>query len=290
MRIGPLLRIVGTSLRRNLAVTLAVIVTVTICLTLFGAGLLLRAQVRTVNGFLLDRIQVVIDLTDNASDAERDTLAADLRADPLVQSVVYEDKAHAFARFRRDFRNSPDVVSGVNANDLPASLRLTLTDPRQAGEIINDYTGRDGVDRVRDQRALLAPLYRFLDAFTVGAFVLAAVQAFSMVALIYTMIRISAYGRRQETAIMRLVGGTNRTIRAPFVLESAIMGMVGGTLAAAALIVGKVYLVDHRFARQTAFPLFGWDAVWAAVVTVFLIGTTASAGMAAVALRRHLRI
>ncbi|SBW20521.1 hypothetical protein FDG2_1720 [Candidatus Protofrankia californiensis] len=290
MRAGPLLAIGVTSLRRNLAMSVAVIVTVTICLTLVGAGLLLRAQVHTVDGFLLDRIQVVIDLKDDISGAERDALAADLRADPLVQDIRYEDKADAFARFKRDFHNSPDVVSGVSADDLPASFRLTLTDPRRAGEITIYYTGRDGVDRVRDQRALLAPLYRILDAFTIGAFALAAVQALAAFALIYTMIRVSAHGRRRETAIMRLVGATNGTIRAPFVLESAVTGMVGGSLAAMALIAGKAYLVDHRFARQTAFPLFGWDAVWAAVAGVILIGTGASAAMAFVALRRHLHV
>ncbi|WP_250286618.1 permease-like cell division protein FtsX [Frankia sp. CiP1_Cm_nod2] len=290
MRAGALLAIGLTSLRRNLATSVAVIVTVAICLTLLGAGLLLRAQAHTVDGFLLDRIQAVIDLDDNISGAERDALAADLRADPLVQAVRYEDKAQAFERFRRDFRNSPDIVSGVSAADLPASFRLTLADPRRAGEIITGYAGRDGVDRVRDQRALLAPLYRILDACTIGAFALAAVQALAAFALIYTMIRVSAHGRRRETAIMRLVGATNGTIRAPFVLESAVAGMVGGLFAAAALIAGKIYLVDHRFARQTAFPLFGWDAVWAAVAGVLLVGTGASAAMASVALRRHLRV
>ncbi len=89
---------------------------------------------------------------------------------------------------------------------------------------------------------------------------------------------------------MRLVGATNGTIRAPFVLESAVAGMAGGLFAAAALIASKIYLVDHRFARQTAFPLFGWEAVWAAAVGVLLIGTGASAAMAFVALRRHLHV
>ncbi|WP_322778708.1 permease-like cell division protein FtsX [Frankia sp. Cas4] len=290
MRVGPVLAISVTSLRRNLSMTLGVIVTVAICLTLLGAGLLLRAQVRTVDGFVLDRIQVVIDLNDGVSSAERDELAADLRADSLVRAVVYEDKAHAFARFTRDFRNSPDVVSGVSADDLPASFRLTLVDPRRSGEIVADYSGRDGVDRVRDQRALLAPLYRFLHAFAVGAFVLAAVQAFAAFVLIYTMIRVSAHGRRRETAVMRLVGATNATIRAPFVVESAVTGLLGGTFAAIALIACKIYLVDHRFARQTTFPLLDWGAVWAAAVGVLLIGSAATASLAVVALRRHLRV
>ncbi|WP_018638654.1 permease-like cell division protein FtsX [Parafrankia elaeagni] len=289
MRPGPLLAALVTTLRRNVAMTCAVVVTVTICLAMLGAGLLLRAQAHTVDSFLLDQIEIVVDLQDGLDDADRQALREELAADPLVGGVTYESKRDVYDRFRRDFRTSPDVVAGVGPDDLPASFRLALTDPRDAAVIVETYTGRDGVEAVRDQRALLGPLYRFLDAFTLGAFVLAAVQAVASFVLIYTMIRISAHARRRETAIMRLVGATNAAIRAPFMLESALAGLLGGLLAVGALVLAKIYLVDGRFARQTMFPLFGWDAVWVAAATVLAVGVTAAAGMASVALRRHLR-
>ncbi|OAA20118.1 cell division protein FtsX [Frankia sp. EI5c] len=289
MRAGPLLAALATSLRRNVAMTCAVVVTIAISLALLGAGLLLRAQAQTVDGFLLDQIEVVVDLQDGLPTADRQALRDELAADPLVVRVTYESKQAVYERFRRDFRSSPDVVAGVGPDDLPASFRLALTDPRDAAEIVYAYTGREGVEAVRDQRALLGPLYRFLDAFTVGAFALAGVQAAASFVLIYTMIRISAHARRRETAIMRLVGATNAAIRAPFVLESALAGLVGGLLAVGVLLLAKIYLVDGRFAHQTMFPLFGWDAVWMAAGTVLAVGVTAAAGMASVALRRHLR-
>jgi cell division transport system permease protein len=277
-------------LRRNLAMTAAVIMTVAICLTLFGAGLLLRSEAHMIDGYLLSRIQVVVDLHDTITPAQRASLAADLRADPLVASFAYEDKQQAYQRFRADFRHSPDVVAGVGPGDLPASFRLSLVDPRSAGDIVAAYSGIDGVDQVRDQRALLAPLYRLLHGFTVGAFALAAVQAAASCALIYTTIRMSAFSRRRETAIMRLVGATNTTIGAPFVLESAVAAFVGGLVAVVTLVLGKVYLVDHRFARQKLFPLFGWDTLWPVALGVATAGVAAAGLMSFVALRRHLRV
>ncbi len=290
MRPGPLASLLWTGLRRNLAMTGAVIVTVTICLAMLGAGLLLRAQVHTIDGFLLDQIEVVVDLSDGITPAERSALEAEMRRDPLIAGVRYETKKQVYERFRRDFRGSPDVVAGVGPEDLPAALRLTLADPRASRDIAVTYTGLDGVEAVRDQRALLDPLYRFLDAFTVGAFTLAAVQALASFALIYTMIRISAHARRRETAIMKLVGASNATIRAPFVLESAVAGLAGGLLAAGVLVAAKVFLVDGKFARQTMFPLFGWAAVWESAVVVLAAGVLAAAVMASIALRRHLRV
>ncbi|MCK9874500.1 permease-like cell division protein FtsX [Frankia sp. Ag45/Mut15] len=290
MRPGPLAALWWTGLRRNLAMTASVIVTITICLAMLGAGLLLRAQVHTIDRYLLGQLEVVIDLTDAITPAQRSTLEADLHADPAITAVRYESKQQVFDRFRRDFRGSPDVVAGVAPEDLPAALRLTLADPRTSGDVVVTYTGLDGVEAVRDQRALLAPLYRFLDAFTIGAFTLAAVQALASFALIYTMIRISAHGRRRETAIMRLVGASNGTIRAPFVLESAVAGVVGGLCAAGLLVAAKVLLVDGQFTRQSTFPLFDWSAVWESAAAVLAVGLFAAAAMASLALRRHLRV
>ena len=288
MRIGPLLAILGAGLRRNLAVTSAVVITAAVCLSMLGAGLLLRAEVRTIDGYLLDQLEVVLDLNDTITPAQRAALVSDLRADPDVLDVRYETKQQVFDRFRRDFRASPDVVSGVTAAVLPAALRLRLTDPRTGDHIVLEYTGRDGVEAVRDQRALLRPLYRVLDGFSVAAFALAAVQATASSLLIYTMIRVSAHARRRETAIMRLVGATNATIRAPFVLECALSGLLGGGLAGGALVAVKIFLVDRRFAHQTMFPLFGWDAVWASGGAVLAVGAVAAAAMGSLALRRHL--
>jgi cell division transport system permease protein len=290
VRIGPLFAILGAGLRRNLAVTSAVVVTAAVCLAMLGAGLLLRAEVHTVNGYLLGQLEVVVDLDDGITPAQQAALISDLKADPVVQDVRYENKQQVYQRFRRDFQASPDVVAGVGPNDLPAALRLRLVDPRAGDQIVADYTGRDGVEAVRDQHALLAPLYRLLDGFSVAAFALAAIQAVASGLLIYTMIRVSAHARRRETAVMRLVGATNATVRAPFVLECALAGLAGGVVAGAALVAVKAFLVDGRFARQTMFPLFGWDAVWASAAAVTAVGAVAAAGMGGLALRRHLRV
>ena len=288
MRVGPLLAILGAGLRRNLAVTSAVVITAAVCLAMLGAGLLLRAEVHTIDGYLLGQLEVVIDLDDGITPAQRTALVADLTADPVVQDVRYEDKQQVYQRFRRDFRTSPNVVAGVGPNDLPAALRLRLVDPRDGDQIVAGYTGRDGVEEVRDQHALLAPLYRLLDGFSVAAFVLAAIQAAASGMLIYTMIRVSAHARRRETAIMRLVGATNATIRAPFVLECALAGLAGGLVAAGALVAVKAFLVDGHFAHQTMFPLLGWDSIWVSSGAVMAIGAVAAAAMGSLALRRHL--
>jgi cell division transport system permease protein len=281
---------VVTGLRRNLAVTCAVAATVAICLALLGVGVLLRIEVHTIDRTVLGRIEVVVDLTDDLGAADRGALMADMRADPLVAGVTYENRRQAYERFRRDFRNSPDVVAGVSADELPETLRVRLLDPRRVADFAAGYQDREGVADVRDHRALLRPLFRVLSGFQLAAFSIAAVQAAAALALVSTMIQMSARSRRRETAVMRLVGATSRAIRLPFVMESAAAGLAGGLAAAGVLVALKVYLVDHRLARQPAVPMFGWASVWAVAAAMVAVGVLLASGVAAATLRRHLRV
>jgi hypothetical protein len=132
VRLRPLLAILGAGLRRNVAVTSAVVITAAVCLAMLGAGLLMRAEVRTINGYLLGQLQVVIDLTDDITPAERAALVADLSADPAVRSVRYEDKhcacnspTPAPAR-----RSSPPTPGGTASR---TSATRGLCSPRSTG-------------------------------------------------------------------------------------------------------------------------------------------------------------
>ena len=131
---------VGTGLRRNLTMTLAVIITVAVSLGLFGASLLVRAQVSTMKDFWYDKVEVSIFLCSKGSDtpscaggavtnAQRDQIEADLESlRPLVEDIYYESKAEAYARFQEQFKNSP-IVDNVTENALPESFRVKLSDP-----------------------------------------------------------------------------------------------------------------------------------------------------------------
>src|SRR5262249_8031774 len=146
-------------------------------LALLGVGLLLRIEVHTIDTTVLGRIEVVVDLTDDLAPADRDRLAADMRADPPVASVTHEDRVRAPQPFRPGFRNAPAVVAGVTPDELPDTLRVRLLDPRRAADFAAAYQDRQGVADVRDHRALLRPLFRVLSGFQLAAFSIAAVQA-----------------------------------------------------------------------------------------------------------------
>ena len=120
MRARLILNEVGIGLRRNLTMTIALVITFAVSLGLLGGALLVRDQVDVMKDYWYDKVQVSIFLctknSDAAScsagavtDAQKDQIKADLESlRPLVQEVYYESSAEAYERFKEQFKNSPD--------------------------------------------------------------------------------------------------------------------------------------------------------------------------------------
>ena len=283
---------VGGGLRRNLTMTLAVIITVAVSLGLFGASLLVRAQVGTMKDFWYDKVEVSIFLCGKGSDtpscsggevtqAQRNQIKADLEA---------LSKTEAFQRFKEQFKNSP-IVNSVSENALPESFRVKLSDPTKYDVVASAFAGRPGVDQVNDQRVILDKFFRLLGGLQLIALLIAIVMLVVTVLLIVNTMRVAAFSRRRETSIMRLVGASNFYIQLPFLLEAALAAGVGGLAAVVALILMKGILIDQVLAPSFQFTAFvGWDAVAAIAPVVFLTGVVLAGLAAFFTLRKYLRV
>ncbi len=293
---------VGSGLRRNLTMTLAVIITVAVSLGLFGASLLVRAQVSTMKDFWYDKVEVSIFLCGKGSDtpscaggavtaAQRDQIKADLESlKPLVEEIYYESKDEAYARFKEQFKNSP-IVDNVTADSLPESYRVKLSDPTKYDVVASAFAGRPGVEQVNDQRLILDKFFRLLGGLQLIALIIAVVMLVVTVLLIVNTMRVAAFSRRRETSIMRLVGASNFVIQLPFLLEAAIAAGAGGLIAIGALILIKGVLIDQVLAPAFQFTSFvGWDAVAVIAPVVFLTGVVLAGLAAFFTLRKYLRV
>jgi cell division transport system permease protein len=293
---------IGIGFRRNLTMTIAVVVTVAIALSQFGTGLLLREQVETMKDFWYDKVEVSVYLCGESSQSvtctgspvsedQRSELLADLRSTPQVQEVFYESQEDAFERFQEQFADSPDLVENVTADALPESFRVKLEDPTQFEVVASAFRDRPGVEEVQDQKALLQDFFSLLNELKWLAIIVAGVGLVAAVLLISNTIRVAAFSRRRETGIMRLVGASNLYIQLPFLLEGVLAGLVGAGFATGSLVALKALLIDQRLKPRFQFTAFvGWDDVLAIVPWIFLTGVLLAGLSSFVTLRRHLRV
>jgi cell division transport system permease protein len=232
-----LLNELGVGLRRNLLITLATFLTTTVSLAVLGVGLMVQKQVNLASDLFYTQVEVSIFLLDNISESQRLSLENDLTANPIVDHVLYESKQDAYEHFQEIFANQPDLLDSVTPEILPASFRVKLTDPEQFAVIESQFSDYPGVQTVSDQRDLLDRFFLLLGYLRRGAWWIGILQLIAAAALIATTIRITAYARREQIGIMKLVGATNWYIRLPFLLEGLIAGVGGALLAGGALIV-----------------------------------------------------
>lgn len=294
MRVNFVLSEVATGLRRNLTMTVAMILTTAISLGLMGTGLLIAKMISDMKEIYYDKVQVSIFLTDDVTDEQRAAIEQELEASPEVRSFLYESKDEAYERFREQFSQQPELVENTPPDALPESFRVELVNPERYSVIAEAFpAGADGVDQVRDEGDFLDRLFSLLNGARNATIAVAVVQALAALLLISNTIQLAAFNRRNETNIMRLVGASRWYTQLPFILEAAVAGLIGGLLAVGGLVLTKVLFVDRTLAGPIkAGIITGID--WSSIITTGAIITAAGVALASIAsyvtLRLYVRI
>ncbi|MCZ2804363.1 permease-like cell division protein FtsX [Modestobacter sp. VKM Ac-2983] len=290
MRVNFVLSEVAAGLRRNLTMTVAMILTTGISLGLMGTGLLIANMIGDMREIYYDKIQVSIYLADDVTDEQRDSIAAQLDASPEVQEYIYETRAEAYQRFTQQFQEQPALIANTPEDALPESFRVELVNPERYPVIAEQFpNGAAGVDEVRDEGDFLDRLFSLLNGARNGTLAVALVQALAALLLISNTIQLAAFNRRNETNIMRLVGASRWYTQLPFILEAALAGLIGAGLAIGGLVLTKILFVDKTLAGPIKAGIIP-PVDWSAIIAISPIIAAAGVGLAAVAAYVTLRL
>jgi cell division transport system permease protein len=301
MRANFIFSEVWIGLRRNLTMTIAVIITVAIGMALLGVGLMINAQVSSMKNFWSDKVEISVYLckkddpfpscenSRGISDQEKTALEGMIKGLPEVESVAFEDSAQAYENFKLQQGADSVLVSAVKASEMPESFRVKLKDPNSYAAVVESLRGAPGVSNVINQQKLLDRVFGFLEQLRWSALAVALCLVLAAILLIGNTVRLSAYNRRRETGIMRLVGASNLYIQLPFVMEGVIAGLIGGVIAGALLITTKVLLFERVQGFLGSIGL-GWDTVAQVITFTMVIGVVICLLASFVTLRRYLRV
>jgi cell division transport system permease protein len=290
MRVNFVLSEVANGLRRNLTMTVAMILTTAISLGLMGTGLLIAGMINEMKEIYYDKVQVSIFLSDEVTDEQRAAIEARLDESPEVKAYIHETKDEAYARFQQQFAQQPELVANTPPDALPESYRVELKNPERYSVIAAEFpNGENGVDQVRDEGDFLDRLFSLLNGARNATLAVAVVQALAALLLISNTIQLAAFNRRNETNIMRLVGASRWYTQLPFILEAALAGLIGGLLAVGGLVLTKLMFVDKTLEGPIkAGIITGID--WDQIALTGGIITAAGVGLAAIASYVTLRL
>lgn len=300
MRLQFILSEIWIGLRRNLSMAISVALVTMVSVLFLGLGVLTQRQVDTMKDYWYDRVQVSIflctaksDLPNCSSGAVTAPQRAEIRSQldamkPLVKDVFPESQLEAYNRLKAQYKDSPSYRD-IKPEQMPESFRVQLSDPTKYDVITSSFIGAPGVGDVQDQRRILDPLFNVLRGLSFTALALAGLMVLCSVLLVATTIRQTAFSRRRETGIMRLVGASAFIIQLPFILETLVATLVGSVLAIGLLWAMVRYGIGY-LADKLPINFIGLTDVW--LVTPWLLATAAGLAIltAWFTLRRYLRV
>lgn len=291
-----------SGLKRNMSMTIAVVMTMWVSLTLFGIGVLTNQQVDKLKGTWYDKIQVAVylctptDKTTNCqpgqdtTDAQKTAIRTALETNPDVEKVYFETKADAYKEYKKLYANS-SLENALTEKEMPESFRVKLKNPETYASVRTSVGNLPGVAKVQDLHKLLDPFFRWLNIAkwaTIGASALLLLAAALQIS---NTIRMAAFARRRELGIMRLVGASNWYIMLPFLLESLLSALIGAALSGVTMFVLVYWLIVQK--AQVSIKTVGWIGLpetgiaflWVASVAIVL-----SIIPTLIATRKYLRV
>ena len=219
------------NMRRTPLLVFATIIAVLVSSFLVFTTLSARSIVQNNTLRWQNGTHVVVFLDDRVTTTAHKQLQESLESYSEVRTVDYFTKAEAEDEFRALFKDQPDLLSEVDYEKLPSSLRVNLNNPSDYELIIERMDGNPAVKEIRTSGEAIERLLSLTDTLVISASAFALLVGFAAFILIINTLRLSAYSKKKEIKIMRLVGASSTYIRLPFIFEAIFESLIGTSIA-----------------------------------------------------------
>ena len=291
-RFGYFARETWVSLRRNVLMTTAGVITVAVSLCVLGGALLMTRLVDHGTQRWKDGVEFEIFMNPDATSPQTKAVQSALSADSDVLRFRYLSKDDAYKLFKRLFKDQPDLVSTVSARNLPESYRVAPRKAELTAAVAGRYRVLPGVDSVETADKAVKDLLATSKWIRFGFFAIFFALLFASLFLIVNTIRLATFARRREIEVMKLVGASNWFVRVPFMLEGMVQGVIGAAVAVAAVWGLRQVLTDAIPTTNNFWR--GWyvgpSDAWQISIIVLVLGAGIGAIGAIVGLRRFLDV
>jgi cell division transport system permease protein len=229
-----------SALARSLGITVLAVVTIGVALTVLATFFAIVSNLSRVVDELGREVEISAYLKNGTTPLIAEKHKATIEKWSGVSTVRVLSSQKAMEEFRAALGKDAIVLEGLPPDVLPPSLEVRL-DPhtwtvQEVRAIAEQLETLDGIDDVRFGQEDIERVNALLKFARIAAFVMSAALAFATILIISNTIRLTVYARRDEVEIMSLVGATNAFVRAPFVLEGMIQGLLGGMIALCVLV------------------------------------------------------
>ncbi len=279
---------------RNLAVSTAAVLSITLILILAGVNLLVgHAFSQVLDGFRAKVSEISVNVADGTPLQSVYEFQQQLAADPRVTGVRFVTKDEALAQFKAD-PNNVVLAQQISGNPLDAKLEVhvaKLDDVAAIDTLARRWSGVDPTDPTNYQGDFVNRMLQLSAWLGVAGVGLLAILVVVSIVIVMNTIRTAVYHRRKEIEVMKLVGATEWFVRGPFVIEGVMTGLIAASFALALLVIAYQPAVE-RFRADVAFIPLSYDPAFVVSLAQDLLigGALLGALGSYIGVRRYVKI
>ena len=269
------------SIKRNILINIATFISFTTILIILGAFLLIYANMNLFLENMESQLEIIAYLEDNISEKEINGLNEKISNITGINEIKYISKEDAFKNLLTDLGSQQDILTAIEANPLPDSYIIRLTDNRNIHKIADSIAKFNHVDEVEYGKGIAEKLLKFTSIFRKVGLIILGFLIFSSILIISNIIKITVYTRKNEIEIMNLAGATAWFVRWPFIIAGFLQGFISAIFAVS--ILYKTYFFTiNTIQRNIPFLTLIWDKLellpigLAIIILGSLIGITGS--------------
>jgi cell division transport system permease protein len=253
---------------------------------------------------ITNKIDISVFLKDSDTPAQTQQLIAKIKKLPNVKSVTYLDKAAALRQYEAQNAGNQQLLTAISvtSNPLPATILIKPVDLNRIQDIKTFLVKPDVAALQSDQPSYSGDRKEAIDKITHATDVLRKIGVITVVVftvicalIIFNTIQMAIFNRRDEISIMRLLGATTSYIRGPFIVESAIYGLLSAVFSV--LIVNAAFLASSNALQASSLGLLDinyanqyFDAhFWQLLTIQLMLGIVLGAASSTIATRRYLK-
>ena len=228
-RVGYLIREGFRSIFTHGFMSFASVTIIMACLIIMGSVSLLSLNIDALIKDLENQNEVVAYVDEKISDdAQIRAIGDSIRAIGNVQSAEFVSRGEAMEKFMSNYDS--DLMEGIDETVFRHRFVIHLTDISLMAQTKAQLEAVDGISEAKAHTQYAKAFVSIRNVVTVVSLVLIVILVFVSIFIMTNTIKLATFSRREEIAIMKMVGATNSFIRMPFVIEGLVLGILGGGL------------------------------------------------------------
>ncbi|MFZ5351692.1 MAG: permease-like cell division protein FtsX [Bacillota bacterium] len=284
-----------SNLRRNKIMSAASITSVIAALLVIGIFFIIVLNVDYAASALEAQVEMAIYLSDNLSESIISAMGEEIKGIDGVKEVVFISKAVALENMKQKLGENSYLLEGLEEdNPLPDSFVVTLMNPEKASSVALALSSMSNIEKVSYGKNELEKLLKATYVLRMTSVLIIVILLFISVFIISNTIKLTVFARRREIGIMKFVGATDWFVRAPFIVEGILLGIVGALTSTALLGLGYFYtisLIKKQMIGFFALSLMPFKSIiLSLIVLLVFIGIIIGALGSLLSVRRFIKV